>query len=183
MYKLSTSPESFFVLRNNFGKSLATMCIAHWLLGIGDRHLGNFLIDECNGQLIGIDFNMAFGAGTRHLRIPELVPFRLTAQFVNVLKPLETSGFLAKCMAHVLRTFRLESESLLSALEVIIVSEPHPNTASDPVNQTSTSSDVDSSVQINPWNSVKPLAAIKNKLSGINPMIPIENDLKSSVYS
>lgn len=79
------------------------MSIAHWVLGIGDRNLGNFLIDKTNGKLIGIDFHMAFGAATRNLNIPELVPFRLTAQFVNVLKPLETSGFLIKSMNHVLR--------------------------------------------------------------------------------
>lgn len=34
------------------------MSIAHWVLGIGDRHLENFVIDKRNAQLIGIDFNM-----------------------------------------------------------------------------------------------------------------------------
>lgn len=58
IYKLSASPECFYALRNNFAKSLAAMNIAHWVLGIGDRHLDNFVVDMRNAQLIGIDFNM-----------------------------------------------------------------------------------------------------------------------------
>lgn len=58
IYKLSASPESFYALRSNFIKSLAAMNIAHWVLGIGDRHLENFVVDNRNTQLIGIDFNM-----------------------------------------------------------------------------------------------------------------------------
>lgn len=72
LYMLSASPECFFALRNNFIKSLAAMNTTHWLLGIGDRHLQNFVIDQNNGQLIGIDFNMAFGVATKKLSIPEL---------------------------------------------------------------------------------------------------------------
>lgn len=58
IYNLSASPECFYALRNNFAKSLAAMNIAHWVLGIGDRHLDNFVMDKRNAQLIGIDFNM-----------------------------------------------------------------------------------------------------------------------------
>lgn len=170
LYKLSASPECFFALRNNFGKSLATICIVHWLLGIGDRHLGNFLLDKGNGELIGIDFNMAYGAATRNLAIPELVPFRLTTQFVNVLKPLQTSGLLIKCMAHVLRTFRLDSESFLAAVEAIIY-EPTLN-RQGALNSTSSDSGGE--------NPAKDLGAIENKLAGISPVIPIRDELKSN---
>jgi len=47
------------------------------LIGIGDRHLENFLVDTTDGEVLGIDFGIAFGSGV-HLSIPELVPFRLT---------------------------------------------------------------------------------------------------------
>lgn len=181
LYQLSSTPECFFTLRNNFAKSLATMCIVHWLLGIGDRHLGNFLIDTLNGQLIGIDFNMAFGAATRDLPIPELIPFRLTDQFVNMLKPLGTSGFLAKCMAHVLRTFRVDSESLLSVCEVIIYERDanrdlHPSSALS-------NSTLDSNDGGNTINPEKHISTIKKKLSGFNPMDLIENDLRSGYFA
>jgi len=32
-------------------------------LGIGDRHLENFLINYQTGELVGIDFGFSFGAG------------------------------------------------------------------------------------------------------------------------
>ena len=37
--------------------------IASYLLGIGDRHLENFLVNTVDGEILGIDFGCAFGAG------------------------------------------------------------------------------------------------------------------------
>ena len=48
-----------------------------WLLGLGDRHLDNILLDSSTGELVHIDFNIVFEQGLR-LRVPEIVPFRLT---------------------------------------------------------------------------------------------------------
>lgn len=182
LYEWSASPESFFALRNNFGKSLATMCIANWLLGIGDRHLQNFVIDKTNGQLIGIDFNMAFGSATRMLCVPELVPFRLTRQFVNVMKPLENSGFLVKCMAHVLRTFRIEKDSLMAAFEVFI-NEPTMNQECLGWGTTTDQKSLPSAIEDRAVNPEYHINTIKDKLDGINPIIPINNDLKLGYYA
>ena len=48
-----------------------------WLLGLGDRHLDNILLDFSTGEVVHIDFNVVFDQGLR-LRVPEIVPFRLT---------------------------------------------------------------------------------------------------------
>ena len=48
-----------------------------WLLGLGDRHLDNILLDSSTGEVAHIDFNVVFDQGLR-LRVPEIVPFRLT---------------------------------------------------------------------------------------------------------
>lgn len=181
LYELSATPECFFKLRNNFGKSLAAVSITHWLLGIGDRNLGNFLIDLKNGEVIGIDFNMAFGMATRVLKIPELVPFRLTAQFVNTLKPLETSGFLAKSMVHVLQTLSTENESLMAALEVF-VRDPTVDFAKPSDGENTLSSSQGSVTDANAWEPETHLKTIKDKLSGIDPTIPIINDVKMSIF-
>lgn len=63
----------------------------------------NILFDKKNGYLIGIDFGVAFGNATRNLPIPELIPFRLTPHFVNVLEPMGVSGLIKKNMTHTLR--------------------------------------------------------------------------------
>ena len=41
------------------------MCIAQYILGIGDRHLSNTLIDRKTGGVVGIDFGHAFGTATQ----------------------------------------------------------------------------------------------------------------------
>lgn len=58
---MASSSESYFVLRNQFIVSYAVASTCQYILGIGDRHLNNWIIDTKTGQAIGIDFGMAFG--------------------------------------------------------------------------------------------------------------------------
>lgn len=48
-----------------------------YLMGLGDRHLGNILLDEHTAEVVHIDHNIVFDRG-RKLPVPEIVPFRLT---------------------------------------------------------------------------------------------------------
>ena len=48
-----------------------------YLIGLGDRHLDNVLLDLRSAELVHIDYSVCFDKGAR-LRVPELVPFRLT---------------------------------------------------------------------------------------------------------
>lgn len=99
---------------------MAAMSIAHWILGIGDRHLSNVLLNIKTGRLVGIDFGLSFGAATRDQAIPELVPFRLTPQFVNVMSPLGVTGLISKCMNHSLRCFKSSKKLLMACMDVFI---------------------------------------------------------------
>ena len=63
--QLSSSPEAFLTLRSHFIRTLASMTICQYVLGIGDRHLSNFMIDMESGGMIGIDFGHAFGTATQ----------------------------------------------------------------------------------------------------------------------
>ena len=102
IYKLSASPEAFLSIRSRFGESLASISVCSYLLGIGDRHLDNFLVDLNSGQLVAIDFGHAFGSATQFLPFPELVPFRMTRQFVKFLSPHEIGGLLENTMVRVM---------------------------------------------------------------------------------
>lgn len=74
---LCLTSSAFLAIKDHFVRSLATFSAASYLIGIGDRHLENFLISTSDGGVLGIDFGIAFGQGL-HLGIPELIPFRLT---------------------------------------------------------------------------------------------------------
>ena len=89
---LSSGPEAYLLIRSQFARALAAFSIGSYIIGIGDRHLDNFLLNLTNGGLIGIDFGHAFGTATQFLPIPELMPFRLTRQFTNFLLPLDCEG-------------------------------------------------------------------------------------------
>nr|CAD7432145.1 unnamed protein product [Timema monikensis] len=92
LLSLSSSPEVFFSLRHNFVLSYATMCISHWFLGIGDRHLHNCLVSQKDARCVAIDFGHSFGTATQFLPVPELFPFRLTPHIVSMMQPLEQTG-------------------------------------------------------------------------------------------
>lgn len=96
------------------------MCLSQWLLGIGDRHLGNTLISLHNGQSIGIDFGHAFGTATQLLPTPEIVPFRLTPHIEQLLEPLFKNGILGETMVHCLKAYKKEKEALLATMDVFI---------------------------------------------------------------
>ena len=42
---MTTCAEAFFNLRQHFGRTLSTMNACHYILGIGDRHLSNSMVD------------------------------------------------------------------------------------------------------------------------------------------
>lgn len=123
---LATGAESYLGMRSNFSRSLAALTIVGHILGIGDRHSDNFMVETRSGRVVGIDFGHAFGSATFLLPQPELVGVRLTRQLTSFLRPLD-AGVLLKChMTHVLRALRAGREELLRVMDVF-VSEPQVN--------------------------------------------------------
>lgn len=116
---LSSSLECFVFLRQNFITNYATMCIVHWITGVGDRHLENMLIEVKTAKCYGIDFGLAFGAGIDQTP-PELVPFRLTPQILELLKPFDENALLGATMTRVLNSLREERNRLLACFDIFI---------------------------------------------------------------
>ncbi len=56
--------------------------MAGFIVGLGDRHAQNILIDKQSAEVIHIDLGIAFDQG-RLLPTPEQVPFRLTRDIVD----------------------------------------------------------------------------------------------------
>jgi DNA-dependent protein kinase catalytic subunit len=183
LFHIALTPECFFTLRNNFAKSLAAMNIANWLLGIGDRHTQNLLINNKNGRLVGIDFNLCFGAATRDLYIPELIPFRLTPQFVNVMDPLGVSGAIKKCMFHALRCFRASKDLLMACMEVF-VKDPAVDWQDVVKNRYRSQDEAGEEERFGvDWNPAMRIRLAKEKLEGANPKKITINELAVGVVA
>uniref|UniRef100_A0A3Q2CEF8 DNA-dependent protein kinase catalytic subunit n=1 Tax=Cyprinodon variegatus TaxID=28743 RepID=A0A3Q2CEF8_CYPVA len=168
--KMCNGPEAFLSLRSHFTSSHALLCVSHWVLGIGDRHLSNFMINMETGGMIGIDFGHAFGSATQFLPVPELMPFRLTRQFVDLMKPLKESGLIQSTMVHSLRAFRAEPDLLLNTMDVF-VKEPSLDWKNYEVKQLKKGGTWTESVntkEIN-WFPLQKVNFAKRKLEGANP--------------
>lgn len=55
--------ESWHAAKMNYTRSVAVSSIVGHILGIGDRHLGNILIDKGTGEVVHIDFGFVFEQG------------------------------------------------------------------------------------------------------------------------
>ena len=68
--------------RVTYTRSVATCSMAGYVIGLGDRHVNNILLDEKTAEVVHIDLGIAFDQG-KLLSTPELVPFRLTRDIGN----------------------------------------------------------------------------------------------------
>lgn len=126
LWRWALNPEAFWLLKNNLIKTLAAFNAAGYVLGIGDRHPENFLMDTENAEVIGIDFGYAFDVGVTMLPIPELVPFRLSPLLLEVCEPFggeEGLGLYQSTTEKTLRVIR-ENASLLETVCSLFVNEP-----------------------------------------------------------
>ncbi|XP_071387705.1 DNA-dependent protein kinase catalytic subunit [Centroberyx affinis] len=177
--KMCTSPEAFLSLRSHFVSSHALLCVSHWILGIGDRHLSNFMINMETGGMIGIDFGHAFGSATQFLPVPELMPFRLTRQFVNLMQPMKESGLIQSVMVHSLRAYRAEPDLLLNTMDVF-VKEPSLDWKNFELKQLKKGGTWTESVntkEIN-WYPLQKVNFARRKLEGANPAAITSEELK-----
>lgn len=163
LVKLSSSSEGFFSLRSAFAVSYATLCISHWLLGIGDRHCGNSLVSLKTGHVVGIDFGHHFESAAQFLTFPELMPFRLTPQIGNVFQPIGQVGMLREIMVSALGALQESRHVLIAVLEAF-VKEPTKDWL-DFVRRKEGNVE-NSNVEIFSQDRIK---LLKAKLSGINP--------------
>ena len=71
------SSSDWWKTTQTYARSSAVMSMIGYILGLGDRHLDNVLIDLSTGEVVHIDYNVCFDKG-KSLRVAEKVPFRMT---------------------------------------------------------------------------------------------------------
>lgn len=111
-------PDEWFEKRLAYTRSTAAISILGHVLGLGDRHCHNILLDEKSGEVVHIDLGVAFEAG-RLLPVPEVVPFRLTRDLVDGMGYTKTEGVFRRCCEFTMDTLRAERESIMTLLNVL----------------------------------------------------------------
>ncbi|XP_078611831.1 serine/threonine-protein kinase SMG1-like isoform X2 [Branchiostoma floridae x Branchiostoma japonicum] len=100
-------------------RSTAVMSMVGYIIGLGDRHLDNILIDLNTGEVVHIDYNVCFEKG-KGLRVPERVPFRMTQNIEAGLGPTGVEGLFRLSSEQVLKLMRKGRETLLTLLEAFV---------------------------------------------------------------
>ncbi|KAJ2607162.1 hypothetical protein EV177_005673 [Coemansia sp. RSA 1804] len=109
-------PHSWLASRMNFTRSAAVMSMVGHILGLGDRHCENILLNERTGGVVHVDFNCLFEKG-KTLEKPERVPFRLTHNMVDAMGATGYEGAFRKTCEVTLALLREHQDALMSVLE------------------------------------------------------------------
>ena len=72
------------------------MSMVGYILGLGDRHLSNIMLERKSGNIVHIDFGDCFETSSLRDKYPEKVPFRLTRVLVNAMEASGINGIFKK---------------------------------------------------------------------------------------
>lgn len=111
--------EQWLSYRQTYGQTLAAMSMVGYVLGLGDRHLNNLML-QGNGTVVHIDFGDCFEVATHRALYAEAVPFRLTRLLVCALGITGVDGVYRMTCELAMKNLRRHSENLLSILEAFI---------------------------------------------------------------
>ncbi|KAG0320022.1 Serine/threonine-protein kinase smg1 [Linnemannia gamsii] len=115
----SPTPAEWWQKSVRFARSTAVMSMIGYVIGLGDRHLDNILIDFTTGDLVHIDYNVCFEKGKR-LRIPEIVPFRLSRNMLTSLGVTGVEGNFRIGCEQTMKVMRKNKEILVTLLEAFV---------------------------------------------------------------
>ncbi|KXZ49313.1 PI3kinase-like protein [Gonium pectorale] len=162
------SAASSWRRQQHYGRSLAVMsCVGH-LLGLGDRHPDNILLEGREAGVVHIDYNVCWEKGTK-LRVPEVVPFRLTQMLVSALGVGGLEGpFRAACEA-TLACLRRRREAIASLVEAVL-SDPGVDWAVER-EDVAARQDMELAVALNLF--VSRAEEVQQQLAGAEDMLPV----------
>lgn len=115
----SVNSSDWWQITKLYSCSLAVMSMIGYIIGLGDRHLDNVLVNLKTGEVVHIDYNVCFEKG-KTLRVPEKVPFRLTPNLRAALGVTGIEGIYRLTCEHVLRVLKSGQETLLTLLEAFV---------------------------------------------------------------
>ncbi|ONM30715.1 ataxia-telangiectasia mutated [Zea mays] len=112
-------PADWFQSRLAYTRSVAASSMVGYIVGLGDRHSMNILIDQDTAEVVHIDLGVAFEQGLM-LKTPERVPFRLTRDIIDGMGVTGVEGVFRRCCEKTLCVMRANKEALLTIIEVFV---------------------------------------------------------------
>ena len=112
LWNKSQNAEDWLERRTNYSRSMAVMSIVGYILGLGDRHPSNIMLDRVSGKVIHIDFGDCFEVAMKREKFPEKVPFRLTRMLIKAFEIGGIEGAYRITCENVMRVVREHKDSL-----------------------------------------------------------------------
>jgi FKBP12-rapamycin complex-associated protein len=94
----SANSEHWLERRATYTRSLAVNSMVGHILGLGDRHPSNLLLERSTGKVVHIDFGDCFEVAMHREKFPEKVPFRLTRMLTHAMEVGLFSAFRMRQM-------------------------------------------------------------------------------------
>lgn len=82
----SINSEHWLERRATFTRSLAVNSMVGHILGLGDRHPSNLMLERKTGKVVHIDFGDCFEVAMHREKFPEKIPFRLTRMLTHAME-------------------------------------------------------------------------------------------------
>ena len=116
----STNSEEWLERRTTFTRSLAVMSMVGYILGLGDRHPSNLMLDQISGRVLHIDFGDCFEVAMHREKFPEKVPFRLTRMLTKAMEVSGIEGSYRSTCERTMAVLRDNRDSLVAMLEAFV---------------------------------------------------------------
>jgi len=116
----SQNSEQWLDRRTNYTRSLAVMSMVGYILGLGDRHPCNLMLDRVSGKIIHIDFGDCFEVAMDREKFPERIPFRLTRMLITAMEVSGIEGNFRSTCESVMNVMRAHKESVMAVLEAFV---------------------------------------------------------------
>lgn len=82
----SANSEHWLERRATYTRSLAVNSMVGHILGLGDRHPSNLMLQRNSGKVVHIDFGDCFEVAMTREKFPERIPFRLTRMLTHAME-------------------------------------------------------------------------------------------------
>lgn len=120
LWHKSLTADKWLERRTNYTRSLAVMSMVGYVLGLGDRHPSNLMIDRINGKIIHVDFGDCFETAMTREKFPEKIPFRLTRMLKNAMEVTGIEGTFRRTCESVMKVLRSNRDSVMAVLEAFV---------------------------------------------------------------